>query len=107
MLNRKELEMQRSELLWSLSGTLFLDHHLIAMYSNCLARNVLISKFFYKLQVVVMWRNVQTRYTAFSTAAMFTRRCSSADSMAARASNLINRQRNKGGHNKDYARPVP
>ena len=63
--------------------------------------------FFYKLQVVVMWRNVQTRYTAFSTAAVFTRRCSSADSMAAKASNLINHQRNKGGHNKDYARPVP
>ena len=40
-LNRKELEMQRSELLWSLSGThtlfffcFFLDCHVTAVYSN-------------------------------------------------------------------------
>ena len=40
-LNRKELEMQRSELLWSLSGThtlFFLDCHVIAAYSNCLTQ---------------------------------------------------------------------
>ena len=39
VLNRKKLEMQRSELFWSLSGThtlLFLDCHVIAAYSNCL-----------------------------------------------------------------------
>ena len=36
---RKALEMQRSELLWSLSGThtfFFLDSHVIAAYSNYL-----------------------------------------------------------------------
>ena len=47
--NRKELEMQKSELLWSLSGThtlrFFLDCHVIAAYNNCLTHevNVLIS----------------------------------------------------------------
>ena len=35
VLNRKELEMQRSELLWSLSDTLTLDCHVIAAYHNC------------------------------------------------------------------------
>ena len=42
MLNRKELEMQSRELLWSLSGTytlfFFLDYHVITAYSNCLAQ---------------------------------------------------------------------
>ena len=40
-INRKELEMQRGELLWTLSGTqtLFvLDCHVIAAYSNCLTQ---------------------------------------------------------------------